>query len=350
MAVGLGTTMLLLAFAVSSPLSGAAAKKKPKPPAVVTLNVVMPTTGADDLNFVATNNGFFKRNYLKVNISLATSTTLASEIASGQAQIGVNSIAVPLQIAEQGIPTSVIYALTGGGQGGSLMGPPGATVTSIQAAAKPGCAIGSLSEGTSAYGAALIYIQKLSLPCTVIQYSTTAAEVGALAGGSIIAIAGAYNNFVSALAANQVVAVVNTENAAQSQQYLGTPHPEVVLFGLTATLNDLRPAVVRYLKAISEAAKWLSQVTPTRAATQIQSEPVLAGITVPEEAVSVTALNDYRWKGSEKGYITSKEWGSSMNDVALWGVLNFKSGATYTKYGVSANMSYYVAALGKPKS
>ncbi len=313
-----------------------------------TLKVALPTAGADSLNYVADSEGFFADEGVDVEIIGNTGANLATMVASGQADIGVFGAGSPLLTAAQGKPSSIIYALTGGGQGGSIVGPP-ETKTLADLQAKSGdCRIGSFPPGSSAYGYANLYKQTADLDCDIVPLPDVASQIGALSAGRVDALVGAYPNFASTIDEGKATLLMDSRDPAQRQKYIGRDFVEVVLYGDKANLQSKGDALVPYLKALKKAADYIGDQDPAEVAAEIKDQPALAETTQDQVESDVASLSVYQYLGSDDGFITEPQWDFALTRIALWGLPGFDPQAPSSSYAEAIDMSYYEKAFGVP--
>lgn len=137
----------------------------------------------------------FAKRSVNVNFIQATPTTLASAVASGQADIGMHAPSVSLSIINSGKKTKIILATTGCGQGGRVFGALG--VPSIESLkGKSDCKIGTLTAGSSAAGFAVLQKQSLGLTCEIVPFQDVSSQIGALVTKRVDVLVGAYPNFI----------------------------------------------------------------------------------------------------------------------------------------------------------
>jgi ABC-type nitrate/sulfonate/bicarbonate transport system substrate-binding protein len=312
-----------------------------------TIKVVMATLTSDSLNLVAKSEGFFAKRGLNVVFVVSNPTMLTSVVASGQADIGLHATGIPLSINAAGRKTAIIFATTGGGQGGSMFGAPGLTAVE-PLKGRTGCKIGTLSAGTSAAGYAVLYKQQLGLPCDIVPFQDIPSQIGALSAKHIDAIVGAYPNFAPAVADGKATLVVDTRDPEQSQKYLGDPFPEVVAFGLADNLASKRSAIVSYLQALADAQSFI-ETTPIASIAEAEKRnlPELSERPLAVVESDLKALQAYRWRGSDRGHITEPQWKLALSRIALWGLSNFSVENPVFSYSAAVDMSYYEAAFKK---
>ncbi len=311
-----------------------------------TLTVVLANQFAESLNYVAKANGFFTKRGVSVVFNQSTPGMVPSVIASGVADLGVNALGSPLSLDASGKKVSIVFAFTGGGQGGSVVGAKGGVKSIEVMKSKPDCRIGTLPAGTSAAGFAVVYKRSLALSCDIVPFQDAASELGALVANRVDVLVGSYPTFDNAVSQGKISVLVDTRDPEQYQKYLGEFFPEVVLFGSADNLNAKRPAVVAYLKALVDANNFIESTPSEAVATSMKTLPELEDRLESLVKSDVETLQAYRFRGSERGFISEKDWTLALSRVADWGLPNFSTGSAVFSYRQAVDMSYYKAAFG----
>jgi ABC-type nitrate/sulfonate/bicarbonate transport system substrate-binding protein len=325
----------------AAPSTGADADTEGSP---LELVVGMPTTAADSLNYVAAQAGFFEDNNVNVEIQDNLGANTASLLASGQVDVIAHAAGVPIAVAVQGRQTSIIYSLTGGGQGGSVVGNP--DVASLEDLRdRSDCRIGSFAAGSSAFGFAQLYAENLGLDCDFVPFQDAASQVGALAAKRVDAVVGAYPNFSQAVDQGQATVLVDTRDEKQAEKYVGEPYSEVVISGLTDNLKEKSDAVVRYLRGLAAAAEYIADTDPAEVAAVMKKQASLAERTVEQVESDVTTLEAYRFKGTDEGHISEKQWDLARERIADWGIQGYSPDDEKFAYDAQVDMSYYDEAF-----
>lgn len=309
-----------------------------------TLNVALATVTADSLNLVAKAEGIFAKHGLNVVFTQTTPATLASAVASGQSDIGIHAMGVPLSVANSGKKTSVIMATTGGGQGGSVFGSVGlASLESLKS--KSDCKIGTLTAGSSAAGFAVLYKKTLGLPCEITPFQDLPSQIGALVAKRVDVLVGAYPNFIRTVGEGKATLLVDSRDPAQAAKYLGEPFPEVGAFGLSENLPKKRALIVAYIKSLMEAQKLIEQTPAQKVAASMKKLPELAERSESLVEEDVKALQAYRFRGTDQGRIIEAQWKRTLDGISLWGLPNFSVSNPTFSYDAAVDMSYYDAAM-----
>lgn len=301
------------------------------------ITVGFPTPTSDTLNYVADSKGFFEKNGVDVSIVVSNGANLPGEVASGRIDLAAHAVGVAMSLTQQGKPAKVIYALTGGGQGGTLfVNKDTKAVTDL----KSGCRMGTFPAGSSAYGYAQTYIKKLGLDCEITPFQDVPSQVGALASGRVDALVGVYLNFISAVEDDQAKVLIDTRDPSVSEENLGLPYPEVSLFGSDANLKKKAKSLPGYLKAIDEAARYIKATPAATVAKDIVDQPNLKGQSLEQITGAVETLEAYRWRGSDEGRIDDSQWKAALAGVSSWGLPGYSATDSKFAYGQMVDMSY----------
>lgn len=307
-------------------------------------------TPAVILDFVAEGKGFFEQAGVDVDVDGGTGSNTQNLVTSGQLDIGSYASTGPLLIAKQGRATSIPYAVSGGGIGGVVVGNPERAPTLDRLRSLDRCRLGAFPEGSSSYGYATLYRQRLKLDCDVVPFQDNTALLGALAAGRIDAVVSAYSNVAKAVRERRLPILVDTRDPAQRAKYIGANVIEIIVFGMRDRLRGKRDAVQRYLRALDRARTYTAD--PAHAAEiagLLAKRTEFAGQTAATLKTDVVdSFRAYLPAAGDKGYIAKSLWDASLKRYATWSVPGFDAAAPWASYADAIDMSYYERALGKP--
>jgi ABC-type nitrate/sulfonate/bicarbonate transport system substrate-binding protein len=306
--------------------------------------VAIAAPAVDLLTHTAIVQGYFKKQGLTVSTEENALTNVPSLVVSGKADVGSYGGPTPILVSSQGKPASAIYAMTGGGQGGSILAAPKyKTIADLQAAKK--CKLATFPAGGVGYGWSIHYIKTLKLDCTILQLKDLGAQIAAVATGHADAIIGGVGNYTGAITEGKLRIILDTREPEQRAKYVGQAFPEVSMFALDSTLNSKRSAFEKYLKGINEAAAFIDQSSDDAVLTLFKGDPVYGAV----KASDVAAFRIYH-RTVSNGYISEPVWKTAVTSYAQWGIPQFKADAPNASYSQGVAMAPYEAVLGKPSS
>jgi ABC-type nitrate/sulfonate/bicarbonate transport system substrate-binding protein len=310
-----------------------------------TLTLAM-ATPTDLEPYVAVANGYFDKAGVKVSITENTGAQTSAALTGGKADLAFFSTAGPLLVAAGGKPTTVIWGVNGGGQGGNLIASKKFPDMASLRGAKS-CTIGAFPAGSQGYGYAALYKERLSLKCRIAPYSDAASQLGALLSNRADALVGAISNFTSATNQGKAAVLVDTRQAATRQQLIGTMWPDSVIYGLSSTVSKKRKAIEAYIKGVDEARKFIQANSPETLTKLVKSHFAGFKTLSDEQALqNIAAIKPYVGLGGD-GFVSKEVWDEGLKQMAFWGLPNYAADRPDFGYGARVDMSYYRNALGK---
>jgi NitT/TauT family transport system substrate-binding protein len=311
------------------------------------LSIAVPgALAATSLAPYASAAGYFDELRLKVTMTFTTNNLIAGLITSGQAEVGQIGIGVPLSLSHQGKQTQVIYNTLGGGVGAVLAGKKSLSAPEdLKQMAT--CRIGaSGGQGTSSYGAASIYNQRLGTRCELVPLSDIPTELAALVTGRVDAAAFPYEAIAGAVDAGQVKVLIDTRDQAQRIKYLGQTYPEAVYFTTKTVATSKKEALARFVKGVDRAAKTITSQPDAQSADVLEKVSAYSSIPADKLAKSIGFSKTYF--APNKGYISQDNWKFALTQYQLWGLADFNPGDAEYSYASAINMKPYESVLPKP--
>ena len=304
----------------------------------------VPTPAAPQVE-LATALGIFKQVGLTVK-PLYVGANIASEVVSGQAQIGNLGAAGIVSIAQAGKPTTAVWASLGNAIAGMLVTK--SSITSLdQLKSLSSCKVAGLTPGTSNYGWGAHYIETLPLHCTHVQYGSDPAIVGACATGQVDACTGLASEYAPLAAAHKVNILIDTRKPADVQKYIGTPFSDVVYWGLSSWIKSNPTAVNRFVKAMVLTDKAIHTEPIPKLAALLHKNPNFATFSLAALTANLEESFPY-YNTPDHGYISKQNWDTGLKAEASWGIKGFDPNAAISSYQSRVDMSYYDTAAGGP--
>jgi ABC-type nitrate/sulfonate/bicarbonate transport system substrate-binding protein len=126
-----------------------------------------------------------------------------------------------------------------------------------------------------------------------------------------------------------------------TQQYPDFPTglPIVVVWGLTDHIGSQREAVVRFLRALNNAAKFMKTAQPAAIAAVIMKDPDIAQQGTLAQLTAQVAATGYTFVPND-GNISETGWTGALSFAESSGVPGFKASNPQYQYAVRVDMSY----------
>jgi ABC-type nitrate/sulfonate/bicarbonate transport system substrate-binding protein len=299
------------------------------------------------LTYIATANGYFKHLGLAIYLSDGVGANTTALLVSGRADIVSYGSTSPLSLANQGKQTSTIYADNGGGNSGFMIGNNSSAPTLAALESLKSCVIATFAVGSPPYGYTVQYEHELGINCRIIPFSSVPSMIAALVAGSADAAVLSFSTFASTLAAGEAKVLIDTRIPSVRQKYVGGNFIESTEVGLPANLKAKRSAVIKWLKGENLARKWLKTHTDKQAAALLGKFGKFGSDTLLIQKVA--AQRAYMNAGNTNGYITAGQWNYSLQRFSAFDLPNYSPSNPAYSYGNLVDMSYYDAAIGKPR-
>jgi ABC-type nitrate/sulfonate/bicarbonate transport system substrate-binding protein len=292
--------------------------------------------------YVAKAEGYFKKYGVDVRLLDNVGSLAIPLVAAGQADLAMLGPGSPLLASKQGRDMRIVFSPAGGGTGATLVG--GKGITSIDQLR--GKRIGTLSPGTSTYGAAVFYNQKYNLNADIVPLQTGSTIAGALASGQIQGATGVFSDYASLVANGIATYLIDTRNVSQRRTALGDDWPEASYFGMARNMNKKRATIVRFLAGIRQANIFMQKATDAKLAADLRK---FVGFQTIDPAVLpqlVAGARDY-WNssGTPTGMITPATWTLALTRLAGSGLTGFAADDPDFTYEKRIDMSYLRSAL-----
>ena len=289
--------------------------------------------------YIAKSEGYFDAEGVDVTLIDNAGSNTLTQVTSGRADLGMIGAGAPLLAAKQGAETSIAFAHIGNANGGVVVGTKG--VTTLQQIKR----VGATGLGTSSYGFCAFYNQTLHLNWDIVPFQDVQAMRGALAGGQVDGACNSYLNFRDQIDSGALNVIVDTRDKATRQKLIGQDYPEAAIFGMTSKMQANHDGMVRFMKAIGRAQKFIESNQPAAIAASLHKLPVFEN----QDVKSITAQveDTIPYYAPNGGFITPDTWNFALTQYKLWGLDLDPQDPTFS-YDKRVDMSYYKEALGTP--
>ena len=327
-AIGI-SAMLLAAAALAACSSGAPSAGTSASVGVQSLRIGINSPGPVYAQaYLAAQEGYDKKEGVNVTIVNAGSNALNLLVANQVDLIivGVGSALLPVK---DGKSTSFIYATLGNGVTGMIAGRKG--ITSLSQIKR----MGTGGIGTSTYGYASYYKQKLGLNYDIVPFQDNASMSASLVGGSID---GAVNSASVLLPlVNQGVKIlVDPRDPAVRAKYIAGSFPESGVIASDTSKNTI--AIQRFMDAMKLSQQYLASHSAKQIAAELHKVPDLQSIATDSLVTQVEAtLPSY---APNKGEVTKSIWNLALSQYAFWGLGLDLTDARYS-FKERVDMSFY---------
>lgn len=305
-------------------------------PLTVVAGAAAPSLG---LVWFAQLGGYFTKNNLDVTVKVVGGNVTTTLVAD-QADLGLNGATNAMAPVNNGISTSYIYTNGEGSIGGSAVGLP--SVKSITDCSR----MSVFTIGSTAYGYAVVEKNLYSAKYTIVQLGT-AAQLAALRAGTVDCGIADESTWGSLLTDGTVHLLVDPRSVASLPQGFPTGIAGWGFWGIKLHLQERKGAIINFLKAMNQAWIDYQKLTSDQVAATLRQSPDFQAFGQASLAQSLTIIKPFLNPGS--GYVNSTTWAANLNFFvkAGFGFIN-PSDSTWS-YTSRVDMSYYDAAIGKPK-
>lgn len=328
--------------------SGSSSKK------VLSLNIGV---GSASTNYgaywIAEAEQLFAKNGLDIHVvSYNTSGTTANVVASGRVQLQLFTAPLGLQLAEHGMPISIVYELSSfSASGMSVIGAKGITSVS-QLRSAPNCRIATTAVGTVPYAFAVRYVKVEGLSnCTLVTSSTVAPLMASVSSGNAQAGIVTYANTLGAVGSGSVTLLLDPLKipADLAKRLVPVQYPAFVVFGLRSTVRENKGAVVRFVRTLRQANAALLKLSPDQLGAKTAPLQGMAG--APASLLSKSWLGTMSQipTGGQAGYISKDAWGQALKGFSDWSLPGYNASDSALSYKQVVDMSYFQQAAPPSK-
>lgn len=294
--------------------------------------------------FLAQTQGYFAKQGLTVNILTGPVASTVPYLVSGKADLTLYAVLPGLLAADQGADIKFVYQNLNI-FGLALMGAPNVK-TVAQAQALQNCRMGTAPAGSLTYAFAMIYLQKLHLHCSLSPVtSVPLIPTGVQAGTYQLGVDTLSPSVVAAQAGANLL--VDPRSPGYEKTYIPEAYLDEAVFGIGSHLQQIKPAVVKFIQAMQEVQGLLKSQTPAQLATDLLESQQFKGQSASSLATGFSQLQSVLQQGclgGSHGEITQSCWSATIKGVGTWGVPTFSSTSSANTYASRVDMSYYDAA------
>jgi ABC-type nitrate/sulfonate/bicarbonate transport system substrate-binding protein len=314
--------------------------------------------------FVAKSAGLFDKYGVNVTIKEGTGGNTLNMLVTGEADVTIFATTAGMLLSQQGKQMSHIYDFSSD-PGSFLIGAPGINSVDQAKALGDKCTILGGAAGSQGYGYAVIYKEFAPLglsKCNVESTPSSSTLIARMAGGQATLASVSYSGAKLAMDAYGAKILINPNLPGYRKKYQVASYMTGGYYGAKDNLQSKRPAVVKFLEAIDDAAKLmvpknLAQLTTYLKAyssfsaqdfnslrTQLQNSIRYIGaganVTPPAELkANPNALKN------QTGWISKPLWDLSLKQYAKWQVPGLDLSSPVHQYSAEVDMSYLTEAL-----
>ncbi len=294
--------------------------------------------------FLAQTQGYFAKQGLTVNILTGPVASTVPYLVSGKADLTLYAVLPGLLAADQGADIKFVYQNLNI-FGLALMGAPNIK-TIAQAKALQNCKMGTAPAGSLTYAFANLYLQKLGLHCSLSPVtSVPLIPTGVQAGTYQLGVDTLSPSVVAAQAGANLL--VDPRSPDFEKTYIPEAYLDEAVFGIGSHLQQIKPAVVKFIQAMQEVQGLLKSQTPAQLAADLLQSQQFKGQSASSLATGFSQLQSILQQGclgGSHGEISQSCWNATIKGVGTWGVPTFNSASSTNTYANRVDMSYYDAA------
>jgi len=291
--------------------------------------------------YLAQTLGYYEEEGLDITILDATGANTTTLVASGQADLGDLGPGGALLMTKQGRPTTIIYQQLDAGAGAYVFAKP--DVQSIDEVR--GQRFGTFSVGSGTYGVANVLSTRQGLDFDLVPLQNSSAISAAIVSDQVAAGNGNYSDFANDVESGKLHLLIDANDAAQREKYVGDPYPAGVTFGLVDTVDKKSDAIVAFLHARNRALEWMQESTPEQVATELRKSAAYA--TIDEKALIVAIERGLEFVSPDQGRISDSTWEYALTQYAVWGLDGFDASDPMYGYEERVDMSLLDEALAE---
>jgi len=318
---------------------------------VPTLKIGIPALGNTVFApiYAAQHRGYFAAAGVNVKLVEGLGSNTVNSVVSGQVDLAFLGTSGLLSAAKSGADTIAVYGSSGGGSSTCLFVLP--TVKHWQDIHT----LVTLAPGSEAYGLASLMKQTAHAGFDIRPVADYPTALALVLSGQAQAIELPYSVAAPVAAQGKLKIFVDTQIPADEKIFGIPPGLDGALFGMRSNVSSKRTAVVRFLKAFQRAVVQLHVKDKAQRTKNIASIAAAVTRTTSFKSYSTTDLANYLSRGFRQiapnnGYISSSDWSSMLKFIGTWGLNGFDPTTAAFAYGLRVDMTYYNAAIGKPKS
>ena len=318
----------------------AAASSGPVAPLTLAINSL---TVGHAVTYIAKSEGFFDKAGVQVTFMENTGNNVLNLVVSGQADLGEANASNALLAIGDGKPMSILYTFQGNGAAGFMIA--AKKVTDIKQVKK----VGAGAPGTGIFGFCNFYKAFLKLDYDCIPVADGPTRRAQLLSGQVDAVLDTYAQNADLTDSGQVTVLVDTRKPEVRKQYLGNENsaPEGTIWAPPSTLQNKKESVIRFMRALGMAMKWLDGATDQQVAQSLRKLESFQKQTEAQLIQQEAGNRPVNYPA--RGYITQPVWDNALQTYAQFGL-----GATFDpkdpkfSYAKMIDMSFYDAGIGKP--
>ncbi len=318
---------------------------------VPTLKIGIPALGNTVFApiYAAQRRGYFAAAGVNVKLVEGLGSNTVNSVVSGQVDLAFLGTTGLLSAAKSGADTIAVYGSSGGGSSTCLFVSP--SVKHWQDIHT----LVTLAPGSEAYGLASLMKQTAHAGFDIRPVADYPTALALVLSGQAQAIELPYSVAAPVAAQGKLKLFVDTQIPKAEKIYGIPPGLDGALFGMRSNLSSKRTAVVRFLKAFQRAVNQLHSPKAAQRTKNIAAIAATVTQTTSFKSYSATDLATYLSRGFRQispnnGYISSSDWSTMLKFIGTWGLSGFDPTTSAYAYGLRVDMSYYNAAIGKPKS
>lgn len=293
--------------------------------------------------YIAKERGYFQKQGLTVTISVAGST-VATDVAAGQYDIGLIGASSTLPPTAQGHPMSIVYNPIPVSLGSTLVvkyNSPYKTLMDMS-----GQKVAVLGVGSANYGSAVSFSKYIvahgGKPLVLVPATSDQAGVDEVISGQVAGTFGEADDRVPYLKAKQVRILVNGSSKLAEKitplQLVGASY-----FGLKSTVKANAKAVTALVAGLRKADTWMKTASPTAIANTLVAASTLYAQT-GKAALIAEIPYDKPFFSPSNGFVTKSAWNASLKAFGTWGLQTITVKTPKFSYQNMVNMSYWKAA------
>jgi NitT/TauT family transport system substrate-binding protein len=346
--------LVLLAAACSSSSTSsappAAAGGSSSAAQVAPINIALAATGGPFAPiFIGQSEGYFAKEGVTVNFTTNAASTGAALLTSGRVDLFMVGPGPVFSLNSQGKNAQIIYNTYSGG-GGAVILPAASTVKSIMDLS--GKRIGTLSVGGSSYGLARIYSQYVvdhgGKPFAIVPFGTQGTVVNALTSGQVDAAIDSKSWFVTVLSDGKAKMLIDPSKGQNAMFQVPQGVSDGAIFGLADDMSSKKDSVVRFLKGVNDAMKFIKSHSAAQIAASLMKLPAFNDQTIAQITADVST--NLPFLGVDNGIINGDDWAGQIGVYAQWGIKGIDVSTNQFPYDKIVNMSYLNQALAQTQS